>query len=158
MRTIPRHFAVAIATALVAYLIAPYIARYGYSLNMFTENTPVDGVGSVAAVVTGCVWFVFSLILRKPKLQQWLIIGFFSPVLSVPLFYQLTAWLSDSGSHSYGFGAPLWVGLMVAGMFCWIFVPFGLLTGGVSGFVAKIVDRLMQNKRILLSNRKGSIG
>jgi len=148
MRDIPRHLAVAISTALVAYLVAPYIGRYGYSLNMFTEDTPVDGVGFVAALAVGGVWFVFSLFLREPRFQQWLILGFFSPIISVPLFYQYTAWLSGSGSHSYGFESPLWIGLMVTGILCWIFVPFGLLTGGVSAFVAQFVDKLMQNKHM----------
>jgi ABC-type spermidine/putrescine transport system permease subunit II len=149
MKFLPRHFAVAISAAIVALLIAPCIARYGYSLNAFAKGTPVVGVGLVAALAVGSVWFVFSLFLRAPKFHQWLILGFFSPILSVPLFYQITDWLSDYEIHSYGFSfreSPLWKGLMVTLVLCWIFIPFGLLTGVVSAFASKLADKLMQNK------------
>ncbi len=149
MRALPRHFAVAISAAIVAFLVAPCIARYGYSLNAFTEGTPVDDVGLVAALAVGYVWFAFSLFLRTPKFHQWLILGFFSPMLSVPLFYQITDWLSDYELHSYWFGlreSPLWKGLMVTFVLCWIFIPFGLLTGVVSAFASKLAVKLMQNR------------
>ena len=135
--------------ALIAYFVVPYIARYGYSLIAITANTPENGVGLVAAIVVGLVWLMFSLFLRKPKFQQWFILGFFSPIITVPIFYQLTAWISQREQHSYGFGtreSPLWIGLMVTIMLCWLLVPFGLLTAGISGLVAKFVDNLIQNK------------
>jgi hypothetical protein len=149
MRALPRHLAVAISAAIVALLIDPCIARYGYSPNASTEGTLVDCVNLGAALAAGCVWLVFSLLLRKPKFHQWLILGFFSPILSVPLFFQLTDWLSDYELNSYGFGlreSPLWKGFVVAIVLYWISIPFGLLTGVVAAFASKLADKLMQNK------------
>jgi hypothetical protein len=146
MKTLLRHAAVVASASLLAFLIAPYVARLGYSFNAFTENSSVDGVGAVAALSVGLVWLVFTLTLKRPRTQQWVILGFLSPILFVPLFYQLTAWFAGYGSQSYGFGSPLQIGLMVAGILSWIFVPLGLLIGLCSAGVTWLVETKMHNK------------
>jgi hypothetical protein len=148
MKTLLRHAAVVASASLLAFLIAPYVARLGYSFNAFTENSPVDGVGAVAALSVGLVWLVFTLALKKPRTQQWVILGFVSPILFVPLFYQLTAWFAGYGSHSYGFGSPLQIGMMVAGILSWIFVPLGLLIGLSSACVTWLIEPKKHNKTL----------
>ncbi len=157
MKTLLRHISVVAGAAFLAFLIAPYIARYGYSLSAFTESSAVDGVRAVAALAVGLVWLIFTLALTKPRIQQWMILGFFSPILFVPLFYQFTAWFAGYGSHSYGFGSPLEIGLMVAGMLSWIFVPFGLLIGVSSAVITRLIDNnKMENKAEMATPRKPS--
>lgn len=143
MKTLLRHATVVVSASLLAFLIAPYVARLGYSFNALTENSSVDGVGAVAALSVGLVWLVFTLALKRPRTQQWMILGFMSPIFFVPLFYQLTAWFSGYGSHTYGFGSPLQIGLMVAGILSWILVPFGLLIGLCSAGVTWLIEPKM---------------
>ena len=146
MKTLLRHAAVVASASLLAFFITPYIARLGYSFNAFTANSSVDGVGAVAALSVGLVWLVFTLTLRRPRTQQWVILGFISPIFFVPLFYQLTAWFAGYGSHSYGFGSPLQIGLMVAGILSWVFVPLGLLIGLCSAGVIRLIEPKVNNK------------
>lgn len=146
MKTLLRHAAVVASASLMAFLIAPYVAKLGYSFSAFTEDSSVDGVGTVAALSVGLVWLVFTLALKRPRTQQWMIVGFISPIFFVPLFYQLTAWFAGYGSHSYGFESPLLIGLMVAGILSWIFVPFGLLIGLCSAGVTWLIETTMHNK------------
>ena len=148
MKTPLRHAAVVPFASLLAILAAPYIARLGYSFNAFTENSSVDGVGAVAALSVGLVWLVFTLTLKRPRTQQWMIFGFISPIFFVPLFYQLMAWFGGYGSHSYGFGSPLLIGLMVAGILSWIFVPLVLLIGLCSAGVTRLIEPKMHNKTL----------
>ena len=53
-------------------------------------------MGAVAALSVGLVWLVFTLTLKTPRTQQWMILGFISPIFFVPLFYQLMAWFDGS--------------------------------------------------------------
>ena len=66
----------------------------------------------------------------------------------VPLFYQLMAWFFVYGFHSYGFGSPLQVGLMVAGILSWIVPPLGLLIGLCSAGVSRLIEPKMHNKTL----------
>ena len=140
MKILLRHAAVVASASLVAFLVAPSIARLGYSFNAFSENSSVEGVGNLAALSVGLVWLVFTLTLKRPRIQQWLILGFISPIFFVPLFYQLTAWFAGYSSHSYGLGYPLKIGLLVAGILSWIFVPLGLLIGLCSAGVTWLIE------------------
>ena len=76
MKTSLRHAAVVASASFLAFLVAPYIARLGYSFSAFTENSSVDGVGAVTALLVGLVWLVFTLTLKRPRTQQWMILGF----------------------------------------------------------------------------------
>ena len=148
MKTLLRHAAVVASASLLAFLIAPYVARVGRPFSAFTANSSVDGVGAGAALSVGLVWLVFSLMLKRPRAQQWVILGFVSPIFFVPLFYQLTAWFAGYGTHSYGFGYPLQIGLMVAGILSWIFVPIGLLIGLCSAGITWLIEPKMHNKTL----------
>ena len=103
LKTPLRHAAVVAFASLLAFLAAPYIARLGNSFNTFTENSSVDGVGAVAALSVGLVWLVFTLTLKRPRTQQWMILGFISPIFFVPLFYQLSAWFAGYGAAQISF-------------------------------------------------------
>ena len=140
MKTLLRHAAVVASASLLAFLIAPHVARLGYSFIAFTENSSVDGVGPVGALSVGLVWLVFTLTLKRPRTQHWVILGFISPIFFVPLFYQLTAWFPGYGSHSYGFESPLQIGLIVAGILSPVFVPLGLLIGLCSAGVTRLIE------------------
>ena len=61
MKTSLRHAAVVAPASLLAFLVVPYIARIGYSFHAFTENSSVDGVGAVTALLVGLVWLVLYL-------------------------------------------------------------------------------------------------
>ena len=148
VKTPLRHAAVVAFASLLAFLAAPCIARLGYSFNAFTENSSVDGLGAFAALSVGFVWLVFTLTLKTPRTQQWMILGFISPIFFVPLFHQLMVWFGRYGSHSYGFGSPLEIGLMVAGILSWIFVPLGLLIGLCSAGVTRLIEPKMHNKTL----------
>jgi len=148
MKTLLRHAAVVAAASLIAFLIAPYIARLGYSFIAFTENASVDGVSAAGALSVGIVWLVFTLMLKRPRTQHWLILGFVSPIFFVPLFYHLTAWFEDYGSHSYGFGDRLQISLIVTGILSWIFVPLGLLIGLSSAGVTWLIEQKKHNKTL----------
>ena len=148
MKTLLRHAAVVASASLLAFFIAPYIARLGNLFNAFTTNSSVDGVGAFAAFSVGLVWLVFTLTLRRPRTQHWVILGFISPIFFVPLFYQLTAWFPGYGSHSYGFESPLQIGFIVAGILSWFFVPLGLLIGLCSAGVTRLIEPKMHNKTL----------
>ena len=148
VKTPLRHAAVVASASFLAFLVAPYIARLGYSFNAFTENSPVDSEGAVAALSVGLVWLVFTLTLKSPRTQLWMIFGFISQIFFVPLFYQLMACFVGYGSHSYGFGSPLQVGLMVAGILSWFLLPLGLLIGLCSAGVTRLIEPKMHNKTL----------
>ena len=148
MKTPLRHAAVVVFASFLAFLAAPYIARIGYSFNAFIENSSVDGVGAFAALSVGFGWLVFTLTPKMPRTQQWMILGFILPIFFVPLFYQLMAWFTGYGSHSYGFGSPLEISLTVAGILSWIFVPLGLLIGLGSTGVTRLIEPKMHNKTL----------
>ena len=130
MSRLPRHIIVAIIAGLIGYLAAPKI------LGGSAESV-LKGIEWHAALVSAGLWFAFSLLLRKPKIQQWLIIGFISPFLGVPLFYQMAAWKSGYGTHLPELGSALFIGLMAAGLLSWILIPVGLLTGGLAAAVSR---------------------
>ena len=75
LKTPLRHAAVVASASFLAFLVAPYIARLGYSFNAFTENSPVDSEGAVAALSVGLVWLVFTLTPKRPRTQQGMILG-----------------------------------------------------------------------------------
>ena len=75
VKTPLRHAAVVASPFFLAFLVAPYFARLGYSFSAFTENLSVHGVGAVAALSVELVWLVFTLTLKRPRTQQWMILG-----------------------------------------------------------------------------------
>jgi hypothetical protein len=146
VKTLTRHAAVVASASLLAFLTVPYIARLGYSFNAFSANSSVDCVRAVAALSLGLVWLVFTLTLRRPRTQQWVILSFISPIFFVPLFYQLADWFAGYGAHSHGFESPLQIGLMVAGILSWIFVPLGVLISLCSAGLTWLIESKKPNK------------
>ena len=116
--------------AIVGFIAAPRI------LGGSAESV-LRGIEWHAAMVSAGLWFTFSLLLRKPKIQQWLIIGFVSPFIGVPLLYQMAAWKSGYGSQLPELSSALFVGLMAATLLSWLLIPVGLLTGGLAAIVSR---------------------
>lgn len=116
--------------AIVGFIAAPRILGG-------TAESVLRGIEWHAALVSAGLWFTFSLLLRKPKIQQWLIIGFVSPFIGVPLFYQMAAWKSGYGAQLPELGSALFVGLMAATLLSWLLIPVGLLTGGLAAAVSR---------------------
>ncbi|QQL44587.1 hypothetical protein [Sulfuriroseicoccus oceanibius] len=130
MKRLPRHLSIALVAAIVGFIAAPRI------LGVSAESV-LRGIEWHAAIVSAGLWFTFSLLLRKPKIQQWLIIGFVSPFIGVPLFYQMAAWKSGYGSQLPELGSALYVGLIAATLLSWLLIPVGLLTGGLAAIVSR---------------------
>ncbi len=130
MSRIPRHLTVALMAAIVGFVAAPLILGG-------TAESILRGIEWHAALVSAGLWFTFSLLLRKPKIQQWLITGFVSPFIGVPLLYQMAAWKSGYGAQLPELGSALFVGLMAATLLSWLLIPVGLLTGGLAAAVSR---------------------
>jgi hypothetical protein len=140
MKKLHRHILVVAVAALLAFVISPYLAdfcSFGFS---YTEESSSDILKRVAALAVGLVWLGFTLALRNPRPQKWLILGFLSPILCVPLHYQLSAWFAGYGMGTVGYETPLIEGLMVAGIFSWIFVPCGVIFGSSSAFITWLLE------------------
>ncbi|MBK1790049.1 hypothetical protein [Persicirhabdus sediminis] len=135
MSRLPRHLAIAFIAALVAYIAAPRI------LGEAAESV-LREIEWYAALVSAGLWFIFSLILTKPKIQQWLILGFISPFIGLPLFYSIAAWNSGYGTQIPEQGSALLFGLMAAGLLSWLLIPVGLLTGLLAAAVSRAFAKL----------------
>lgn len=133
MKRLPRHLSVAIVAALVGFFAAPRI------LGGSAESV-LRGIEWHAALISAGLWFVCSLLLKRPKVQQWLIIGFLSPFVGVPLFYQMAAWRSGYGSQLPELGSALLVGLIAAALLSWILIPVSLFTGGLAAVVSRAFE------------------
>ena len=140
MRALLRHLAVALGAAFVAFVTTPSIAQLFSAFSLFMENESATKFGFLAALVSAFLWFLFSLLLRKPKLQQWIIIGFVSPFFDVPLFYQAVAFQSGYGTDFPEIGSALLLGLITAGLISPLLIPIGMVTGAPSSMISRFIE------------------
>ncbi len=92
--------------------------------------------------VSACLWLAFSLCLRKPRPQQWLILGFLSPFLGAPLTLGTFALLRDH-SLSLGLAAESALfGMLAALLAFWYTIPIGLGMGLVAALLSRVFSRL----------------
>ena len=81
-------------------------------------------------------WLLFSVLLWKPNVGKWLILGFISPFVWLPIFYQVIVWHQGYDFYFPELGPALLVGLMTAvGLFCGGFAA--LISGVFEEFEAE---------------------
>ena len=140
MRRLPRHLIIAFIAAWVPILFLPFAQGMIKAL---------QGIELQAMLVSFTLWFLISLFIRRSKLSLWLIAGFVSPFIGLPLVCSLA---TDSGIRSGSvqpeavhnanlvgtFISKLLFGFISAVFLSWIFIPVGLLMGLIGHGVSRI--------------------
>lgn len=135
MNSIIRHIAVAASSGLFALITVPLAIELLSALSL-GDDSPVLSFTLMAAGVSTILWFILSLILKNPRLQKWLILGFASPLLGIPIFY-----IALGAQSSASLSESLFFGILATGFLSWIFIPLGILNGVLSHFVTISVNR-----------------
>ncbi|MEM6912253.1 MAG: hypothetical protein AAF555_11825 [Verrucomicrobiota bacterium] len=130
IRRLPRHIAITTAAAIVGFFTLP--GMFGTEISGFLQWMSLPG-----AIVSGCVWLTFSLMLPRPKAQQWMILGFFSPFLGAPLLFILIGALSGNIQSVADLGTAVGMGLSWTALSVFIVVPIGTGMGLIASVIAK---------------------
>ena len=130
MKRVPRHFLIVIAAIVSFFLMLKFI------------GTPAlfSGIEWNAAYSFAGVWLLSSVLLWKPNVGKWLILGFISPFAWLPIFYQVIAWHQGYGFYFPELGSALLVGLLTAGGLFWILIPLGLFCGGFAALISGVFE------------------
>ena len=133
IRRIPRHVSIATAAAFVGYLTLPRMSGS-------EPGSALKGLGLPGAIVLVILWFGFSLMLRRPKSQQWLVLGFVSPFVGGPLLFLYLAFAAGgvrSATDLGNVGTALAIGLGGAVMLSWMVVPIGMGMGCIAALISR---------------------
>jgi len=144
---IARHACIASSAAIIAFIAAPGVTNYQSSFSLFTENRSVPGVAWITTPIYAALWLVFSLSLRHPRFQQWLILGFISPLICVPMVYLGMAITSGNGWSSIAGFSPLILGLIASWLMSWLLIPIGLMMGVIANFITQMLTSATTNRQ-----------
>jgi hypothetical protein len=131
MRRLPRHLIIAFIAAWVPILFLPFAQGMIKAL---------QGIELQAMLVSFTLWFSISAFIKQSKLRSWLIAGFVSPFIGLPL---VCCFASNTGLQAGSIQPEVvnnatFVGLIISKLFfgfisavflSWIFVPTGILMG-----------------------------
>ena len=140
MRRLPRHLIIAFIAAWAPILFLPFAQGVIKAL---------QGIELQAMLVSFILWFSISFFIRRSKLRLWMIAGFVSPFIGLPL---VCCFASDAGprvgsiqpeavSNATFVGtviSKLLFGFISAVFLSWIFVPTGILMGILGHTISRL--------------------
>ncbi len=130
IRRVPRHISIAIAAAFVGFFTLP--GMFGPEI-----GSALKGLSVLGAMVSAILWLGFSLMLWRPKTQQWLILGFVSPFLGGSLLFLSLALMSGDIRSVSDLFTALGIGFGWAVTLVWIVVPIGIGMGFIASLIAR---------------------
>ena len=104
MERVTRHFLIVIAAIVSFFLMLKFIGIPAL----------FSGIEWNTAYSFAVVWLLFSVLFWKPNVGKWLILGFISPFVWLPIFYQVIAWHQGYGFYFPELGPALLAGLLTA--------------------------------------------
>lgn len=151
MRRLPRHLIIGFIAAWLPIVFLPFAQPMIKAL---------EGIGLQAIFVSFSLWFSISLLIRQTKLSLWLIAGFVSPFIGLPL---VCCFASDTGLQSGAIQpeavnsatfvgsiiSKILFGFISAVFLSWIFIPTGILMGILGHGISKLFGSY-ENSRILV--------
>ena len=147
MRRLPRHLIVAFIAAWAPIIFLPFAQGMIKAMH---------GIELQAMLVSFTLWFAISLFIRRSKISLWLIAGFVSPFIGLPL---ICTFASDSGLQNGSLQpeavdsanvigsiiGKLLFGFVSAIFLSWIFIPVGLLMGLIGHGISNLFRNYENN-------------
>jgi hypothetical protein len=140
MRRLPRHLIIGFIAAWLPMVFLPFAQPVIKAL---------EGIELQAMFVSFTLWFSISLLIRQSKLSLWLIAGFVSPFIGLPI---VCCFASNTGLQGGSIQpeavnnatfvgsiiSKLLFGFISAVFLSWIFVPTGILMGILGYGISKL--------------------
>jgi hypothetical protein len=140
MRRLPRHLIIGFIAAWLPIVFLPFAQHLIKALG---------GIELQAMFVSFTLWFSISLLIRQTKLSLWLIAGFVSPFIGLPLVccFASESRLQVGAIQPEAVDMTTFVGLIISKLLfgfisavflSWIFIPTGILIGTLGHGISKL--------------------
>ena len=135
MRSILRYITIALAAFLIGSVATPLTVALLTAFSLFDTQESILRLGLIGGIASAITWLTASFCLHDFRVQQWMILGFLSPFVGVPIFFLLTSYAAGAVS----FTIALQAGVITAGMLCPLLCPVGLLSGWIISAVWRLI-------------------